>query len=720
MELLIYLLKVSACTALFFAFYLLVLRKLTFFKLNRFYLLGALVLSFTIPALQFKVEKEIEAPQLMQLTPIATNISNDINNGAINIEVIQANPPEFNWLTVIPYTYCIIAFAIIGFSLFHLYQIILQARKVSLNNNGLKVIYKTGGFTNCSFFKYVFVDNENLNEEEISVLLNHEAVHAGQYHSIDKVLMIICKAFLWFNPIVYLFDKELEQTHEYEADLITSAFCGSERYASLLLRLAVSKSEMPMAHNFVKSPVKERIKMLFNSKSKKMKKLSYLLALPIVFCLVWMFAVEVVYAQTKQNIALDIQPPAENGEIIKGKIVKVEKISVGDVFEISANGKTYLIEANSFSDRIKIGDDVVAYLSGSINNFVKTNKEGKVVDKLDHPVYILSKITGQNGKLIFERKSEKHAFGYEVNKARFATSKIKSIKKNNNGTINKIVLNDGTFTINFDLNGQNLKQDKFKIGDEVVVKFIGEKTIAKNEYLSSKLIVMYAQSKKYELKNEALFNRFYQKDGRQKVAVVKLDSNQKITPKIISSSKVISNAKAKTLYLEDAFVEIIGNQLKAKSIEWDMGNHLLTANKADNFNGSIGVISEKIVFDLKNGTYKTFDSSKDGLRKSFGSYNLKQEDLIAAGIRYSATDSVRFSKDKSMISLFGKAKLSFKDLVLEADEITFNQNDNTGLAKNIVLTSKTGSKIKGSNAKFNLNGNVEIWQNVVGNIDREL
>lgn len=109
MELLIYLLKVSACTALFFAFYLLVLRKLTFFKLNRFYLLGALVLSFTIPALQFKVEKEIEAPQLMQLTPIATNISNDINNGAINIEVIQANPPEFNWLTVIPYTYCIIA-----------------------------------------------------------------------------------------------------------------------------------------------------------------------------------------------------------------------------------------------------------------------------------------------------------------------------------------------------------------------------------------------------------------------------------------------------------------------------------------------------------------------------------------------------------------------------------------------------------------------------------
>ncbi|WP_421946051.1 M56 family metallopeptidase [Pedobacter sp.] len=719
MELLIYLLKVSACTALFFALYLLVLKKLTFFKLNRFYLLGALLISFIIPSLQFNIEKGIEVPQVIQPSPTATDIIADINSGIIDVKVLQVTPLEFNWLSVIPYTYCIIAFAILGFGLFHLYRIISHTKSVSASNKGLKIVYKTGGFTNCSFFKYVFIDNQNLTEAEISVLLKHEAVHAEQYHSIDKILMIICKAFLWFNPIVYFFDKELEQTHEYEADLITSALCGSERYASLLLRLAISKSEMPLAHNFVKSPVKERIKMLFNSKSKEMKKLSYLLALPIVFCLFWVFAVEVVYAQTKQNIALDIQPAAETGEIIKGKIIKVEKISVGNVFELSANGKTYPIEANSFSNKIKIGDDVVAYLSGRINNFVKTDKQGKVVDKLDHPVYMLSKLTDYDGRLIFERKSEKHAFGYEVNKARFATSKIKSIKKNNHGTLNKIVLNDGTFTINFDLNGQNLKQDNFKIGDEVVVKFIGEKIVAKNEYSSSKLIVMYAQSKKYELKNEALFNRFYQKDGRQKVAVVKLDSNQKISPKIISSSKVISNAKAKTLYLEDAVVEIMGNQLKAKSIEWDMGNHLLTANKADNFNGSVGVISEKIVFNLKNGTYKTFDSSKDGLRKSFGSYNLKQEDLIAAGIRYSAEDSVRFSKDKSVISLFGKAKLTFKDLVLDADEITFNQNDNTGLAKNLVLTNKSGSKIKGSNAKFNLNGNVEIWQNVAGNINVE-
>ncbi|MDN3585474.1 M56 family metallopeptidase [Pedobacter aquatilis] len=590
--------------------------------------MGTLVLSFIIPALQFNLEKEIEVQQVIQPTPIATNVSNKINNETVDIQFVQANRPESNLLSGLPYVYCIIAFAILSFGLFHLYKIIRQAASVSLDNNGLKVIYKTGGFTNCSFFKYVFIDNENLTESEICVLLKHEAVHANQYHSIDKILMIICKAFLWFNPIIYLFDKELEQTHEYEADLLTSALCGSERYASLLLKLAISKSEMPLAHNFVKSPVKERIKMLFNSKSKEMKKLIYLLALPIVFCLVWVFAVQVVYAQTKQNTTVDIQPAAEIGEIIKGKVVKVEKISVGVFFELSANGKTYPIEANSFSNRIKIGDQVVVYISSTINKLVVADKKGRVIRKLDYPVYMLSKITDFDGKVIFESKSEKHAFGYEVNKARFATSKIKSIKKNSNGTLNKIVLNDGTFTINFDLNGQNMKQDKFKIGDEVVVKFIGEKTIAKNEYSSSKLIVMYAQSKKYELKNEALFNRFYQKDGRQKVAAIKLQSKSE-------SSRV---------------------------------------------------------------------------------NNLKQEDLEIEGIRYSAEDSVRFSKDKSVILLFGQAKLTFKDLVLDADEITFNQKDNTGLAKNLVLTNKSGTKIKGSNAKFNLNGNVEIWQNVGENV----
>ena len=68
-----YLLKVSACLVLFFAFYLLVLKSLTFFKINRFYLLFTLLLSFVIPTLQFTVEREVEVAPLINAQVIVQN-----------------------------------------------------------------------------------------------------------------------------------------------------------------------------------------------------------------------------------------------------------------------------------------------------------------------------------------------------------------------------------------------------------------------------------------------------------------------------------------------------------------------------------------------------------------------------------------------------------------------------------------------------------------------
>lgn len=711
MEQLIYLLKVSTCTFLFFGFYLLILNNLTFFKLNRFYLLGTLFLSFAIPALQITVEKEIKTMETQ--VPIAAI---DVNNvGAVGANGIEVLPmpisnTSFDWFSTIPYIYLGIVAALLLNSTWKLLRLIGFTKDYSEPFNGLKLISKEKGFTNCSFFNYVFINKTNLSETDLQVLLRHEQVHANQYHSIDKMLLMFVKAVLWFNPVIYLFDKALEQTHEYEADEATSQSFGNNAYASLLLRLSVSKGDMPFIHNFVKSPLKERIKMLFNSKSKNMKKLSYFFALPISLGLVWLFAVQVVYAQSKQNVALDIQPIAAKSEAIKGKVVKVEKGVIGNVFELLSNGKNFRIEANGYSDKINGGDEVVVYLSGTINSFKQMDKNGKVIATLDKPVYMLSKITTAGGKLIYERVIEKHAFGFEVNKARYATSKIKSIQKSTDGTLHKIVLNDGLFTINLNLSAQNLKNNNFKVGDEVVVKFIGEKLVSKNTYSTDKMIVLYSQPKKYELKNEFLFDRFYSQDGRQKVAAAKLDYTQDLIPKIISSTKITGDVQSKIVYIEDAVIEIRGNRLKAKFVKWDRKNNILTAYKANNFNGDQGVISDEIVFDLKTGTCKTFDSSIDESRNTVGDYNLKQKDLLNEGIRYSALDSVRLSKDKSIVSLYGKAKVYFKNMTIDADEITFNKMTNSGNAKNLTLTNESGIKVKGSSAKFDLNGKVEIWQ----------
>ena len=300
MEWLKYLLEVSACTTLFFGFYFLVLRRLTFFRFNRFYLLGTLLMSFIIPALQFNLQRELAVKQA-EVLPYHPELK--FNNATslqrsqpLRVEYNEINAP-INWFGWLPYVYGAIGLLILFSHLLKLFMLLKYTTNYVKNEAGLKLVSKKTGFTNCSFFNYVFIDHDSLSETELEVLITHEQVHARQFHAVDKLLLVMVKSLLWFNPIVYFYDWALEQVNEYEADEMTSANVGNHAYANLLLKLAITKNEMPLVLNFVKSPIKDRIKMLFNSKSKRMKKLVYLLALPVVFGLVWLLSVEVVYAE---------------------------------------------------------------------------------------------------------------------------------------------------------------------------------------------------------------------------------------------------------------------------------------------------------------------------------------------------------------------------------------------------------------------------------------
>ena len=302
MEWLKYLLEVSACITLFFGFYFLVLRRLTFFRFNRFYLLGTLVLSFIIPAMHINLEREskiVPIDVMADRSEVAFNKAEPLTtNQPTNTPYEHQVESTVNWSALLLNVYGLIVLTMIAIQFNNLFKLFKFTGSYVKNESGLKLINKAIGFTNCSFFNYVFIDQENLNDDELKVLIAHEQVHAQELHSADKLLLIMIKAALWFNPIVYLYDRALEQVNEYIADEITSGKAGKHAYANLILQLAITKNEMPLVLNFVKNPIKERIEMLFNPKSKSMKKLVYLFALPAVIVLFWLFAVEVVYAET--------------------------------------------------------------------------------------------------------------------------------------------------------------------------------------------------------------------------------------------------------------------------------------------------------------------------------------------------------------------------------------------------------------------------------------
>ncbi|WP_343523433.1 M56 family metallopeptidase [Pedobacter sp.] len=421
MEWLIYLLKVTACTALFFGFYLLFLRKLTFFKINRFYLLGTLLLSFIIPVLQFEIKRETVVTEIQD----SANVPELKSFNAVPVPLVQPVMPEYdrqakpeiNWPAIIYAVYVGVASLLLLIFLWRLLNLLKYTGNYTKNSKGLKLISKSVGFTNCSFFNYVFIDEHNISQPDMAVLLKHEEVHARQFHSADKMMLIIFKCILWFNPIVYLYDKALGQVHEYEADEMTSNAFGNQAYANLLLKLAISRSDMPLIHNFVKNPIKDRIKMLFHSKSKNMKKLMYLLTLPVVAGLFWLFAVQVVYANKLVGLkheGLSVQDGkilfmgtnsvgSVSGEILPGKIyktasalykprrVKSNKEVLTDTLKLKP------VEPKIISYRKMKGDvrNQIFYLENAVMEFMNSRLEAGYVE-FDH---INNKILARNASL---------------------------------------------------------------------------------------------------------------------------------------------------------------------------------------------------------------------------------------------------------------------------------------------------------------------------------
>jgi len=726
MEWLTYLLKVTACTVLFFGFYLAVLRKLTFFKINRFYLLATLLLSFIIPALQFEVKREITiveteaAVSIPEIKPIA--------QAPVQPVMVKHQPevaPKIDWMAVMYYFYGCTASLILLVCLWRLFSLLKHTNRYTKNGDGLKLITKTEGFTNCSFFNYVFINDEDLSTADLSVLLKHEQVHARQYHSIDKIVLMVFKAVLWFNPVVYLYDKALEQIHEYEADEITSTDFGNQEYANLLLKLAISKSDVPLIHNFVKSPIKDRIKMLFNQKSGNMKKLVYVLALPILLGLVYGFTVEYVdVSRTVQTDIKALQTDSILGKSIEGVVIEFNKKDNRKTFSLKTATGTYSIEYNNANNKLKIGDKVLALISASILPPAPVGDPDRF--KNIDITYVPKTIKDLKGNLIYEFKPEKHAFLYEANKARFASSKIKSIQKGANGKIEKIVLNDGFFIISLNLKTQNIKDDNFKAGDKVLVKFIGEKLVSKNTYSTDKMIVLYSEPKKYTIKNEALYNRFYLSDGKQKVAILKSEQAKvamPVTPKIISFKKITGDMQHKVSYMENAVIDISNCRLEAEYVEFDQFNGKMIAKKAIlKAKDGTSATAKIFIFNLRNGSY----SAENGTGATKVSKGLgldhqmlqrmrdsltKADNKVETSVSYSALDSVKMSRDKSIVTLYGKAKLDYKNFAISADEATYNRNTEKITAKNLTFRNKiTGITMIGSYGEFDINGKAEVWQ----------
>ncbi len=341
---LIYLFQVSACQVALYLLYHFTLKNHSFFQANRAFLLFSTFISFIIPLLSFEVWNADTANTLSGLSLSFLN-----NSPAANPQSVA--PSEIgntlDWPALLIYAFIIIY--LLGV-LVQLIKIILSIKRVyafinkneTVQNNNIIRIQSGPPF--FSFWKYIFVNEKKLelSDDALRQVIRHEQVHVQQQHTIDILFMELAIAICWFNPYIYKARNELIQIHEYIADQkVVLGDASIDDYSQLILQLSVAKNNIPLTHQFSKINIKNRIKMLNQSNTSKMKTLKFLLAIPVLSLLLAIFS----FTEKPSEISSKSQTLHQEGLVIgqiqwegntkysDEKLTEILGILPGDVYQ---------------------------------------------------------------------------------------------------------------------------------------------------------------------------------------------------------------------------------------------------------------------------------------------------------------------------------------------------------------------------------------------------
>lgn len=276
--LMLYAIKSSIVLALLYLPYTLLLRRETFFRLNRAMLLAIVVVSLVVPWL--------EVPNPFVSSPVGEAINNVVMLPVLvvgadtNMEVQETATKTLshNWLVTIYLT---------GMLAFLLWKLVGVVRLVRFIPRGCLwtdriddvIVYcHTGHISAFSWLRSIVIGEDDAK----GAILDHELAHIRMGHSWDTLLISLVEVLQWFNPCIWMLDASLREVHEYEADdAVLRRGISVRDYQLLLIEKAVARTPYPMVNAFRHSQLKNRITMMTKKKSTVWARLKVLYALPL-------------------------------------------------------------------------------------------------------------------------------------------------------------------------------------------------------------------------------------------------------------------------------------------------------------------------------------------------------------------------------------------------------------------------------------------------------
>lgn len=274
-----YLFKSTICLFILYVLYWGVLRSNANHQLNRFSVLLCLIFSFSFPFIPLGFSSPTEwPPAVHSVVQLSSNLQG---------EFFETTSGQSTNIYPIIYVLGLVVFTLR--TIFGFYSLIrFYSHSLRYDDLDFKIVSVNEKISPFTFFNFLFLGTQQLNDKELKTLVIHEKCHKDYYHSIDVLIFELLTIIFWFNPIIWLFQKEMRIQHEFQADEhVLKSGVEPVDYQQLLFRTITGVSPQ-ITNAFNKTSLTKRFNMMKNKKNSS--KMDYFKAAFILPTMVFILA----------------------------------------------------------------------------------------------------------------------------------------------------------------------------------------------------------------------------------------------------------------------------------------------------------------------------------------------------------------------------------------------------------------------------------------------
>lgn len=292
----IYMLEVMVCSGVLLALYRLCLERRVAFWICRLTLLLSLVVSCVIPVLDIPVwEGEtvyVEASESAELSakpvPVPIPIDDFAGEFVAADVVVEPAPIEIEAEDVFWAVYLLGVAVLLGGMLNQLRRIWLLHRVGEVvQESNPRIVRTSENISSFSFFGTIYLCTQS---ECDAAVMAHECSHIRHRHSLERLLMELLRALLWWNPFAWMSRRLLAEVHEYEADSdVIERGYDKTTYMKSILESVIGYSP-EVANGLRDSLTKKRFLMITSNPKSRYALLRVFALLPVVVALLCIFS----------------------------------------------------------------------------------------------------------------------------------------------------------------------------------------------------------------------------------------------------------------------------------------------------------------------------------------------------------------------------------------------------------------------------------------------